>query len=262
MERFGADALELCCFTPIGTKMENLAIHPDEIYEMIRQVTQKVSVPVMVRLPHHAASSREFVQAVERAGAKAVSAIETLSGLIGVDVERGRSRTPTIGGYSGPHIRPVSLAATAMLSQLADCQIASMGGVEDALSALEFLMLGASVVQLGSAVLLGGYGRITRTVEDLEAWMRAHRYGSVEELRGIALDSLSPFEEILTRRLHASLDSPCGQSCGEGGCPCVTACLDGAVVREGDRVRVVRERCSGCGLCVSLCPGGHFSLRK
>ncbi|GKH46299.1 MULTISPECIES: 4Fe-4S binding protein [Anaerotruncus] len=262
VERFGADALELCCFTPIGTKMENLAIHPDEIYEMIRQVTQKVSVPVMVRLPHHAASSREFVQAVERAGAKAVSAIETLSGLIGVDVERGRSRTPTIGGYSGPHIRPVSLAATAMLSQLADCQIASMGGVEDALSALEFLMLGASVVQLGSAVLLGGYGRITRTVEDLEAWMRVHRYGSVEELRGIALDSLSPFEEILTRRLHASLDSPCGQSCGEGGCPCVTACLDGAVVREGDRVRVVRERCSGCGLCVSLCPGGHFSLRK
>ena len=83
--------------------------------------------------------------------------------------------------------------------------------------------------------------------------MRVHRYGSVEELRGIALDSLSPFEEILTRRLHASLDSPCGQSCGEGGCPCVTACLDGAVVRE---------RCSGCGLCVSLCPGGHFSLRK
>lgn len=149
-----------------------------------------------------------------------------------------------------------------MLSQLADCQIASMGGVEDALSALEFLMLGASVVQLGSAVLLGGYGRITRTVKDLEAWMRAHRYGSVEELRGIALDSLSPFEEILTRRLHASLDSPCGQSCGEVGCPCVTACLDGAVVREGDRVRVVRERCSGCGLCVSLCPGGHFSLRK
>lgn len=123
-----------------------------------------------------------------------------------------------------------------MLSQLADCQIASMGGVEDALSALEFLMLGASVVQLGSAVLLGGYGRITRTVEDLEAWMRAHRYGSVEELRGIALDSLSPFEEILTRRLHTSLDSPCGQSCGEGGCPCVTACLDGRG-RPGGRPR-------------------------
>ena len=262
VERFGADALELCCFTPIGTKMENIAIHPHEIYEMIRQVTQQVSVPVMVRLPHHAASSREFVQAVERAGAKAVSAIETLSGLIGVDVERGRSRTPTIGGYSGPHIRPVSLAATAMLSQLADCQIASMGGVEDALSALEFLMLGASVVQLGSAVLLEGYDRITRTVEDLEMWMREHRYGSVEELRGIALDSLSPFEEILPRQLHVSMDSPCVQGCTGGGCPCAAACLDGAIVREEGRVRALRERCSGCGLCVSLCPEGHFSLRK
>ncbi|MFR9189341.1 MAG: 4Fe-4S binding protein [Anaerotruncus massiliensis (ex Togo et al. 2019)] len=88
--------------------------------------------------------------------------------------------------------------------------------------------------------------------------------GAVWLGRGAARDRWTPlpFEEILTRRLHASLDSPCGQSCGEGGCPCVTACLDGAVVREGDRVRVVRERCSGCGLCVSLCPGGHFSLRK
>lgn len=263
VERFGADALELCCFTPIGTKMENLAIHPDEIYEMIRQVTQKVSVPVMVRLPHHAASSREFVQAVERAGAKAVSAIETLSGLIG----GGRRARPLPDAHDRWVFRPAYPSGLAG----GDRHAQPAGGLPDRIDGRGGgRAQRAGIPHAGSfggpAGLGGPAGRIWADHPDgggsggvdagAPVWL------GVEELRGIALDSLSPFEEILTRRLHASLDSPCGQSCGEGGCPCVTACLDGAVVREGDRVRVVRERCSGCGLCVSLCPGGHFSLRK
>ena len=55
MQRLGADALELCCFTPIGTKLEDISIRPEEVGEMVRGVTSAVEIPVMVRLPHHAA---------------------------------------------------------------------------------------------------------------------------------------------------------------------------------------------------------------
>ena len=72
MERWGADGLELCPFTPIGAKLENVSTSPDEIYEMLHRVVETVAIPVSVRLPSHLACTRAFVKAVERAGVRAI----------------------------------------------------------------------------------------------------------------------------------------------------------------------------------------------
>lgn len=115
MERWGADGLELYPFTPIGAKLENVT-SPNEIFEMLQRVTEAVAIPVAVRLPHHLACTTGFVKAVEKAGACAISTIETMKALWGVDLERRASRVPTFGGYSGTHIFPVTLATVATLA--------------------------------------------------------------------------------------------------------------------------------------------------
>lgn len=205
MQRLGADALELCCFTPIGTKLEDISIRPEEVGEMVRSVTSAVEIPVMVRLPHHAALNPAFARQITQNGARAISAIESLEGINGVDIENARCEMAAIGGCTGSHLRPLSLAATAVLHQLADCEIAAMCGVEDWHSIIEFLMMGATAVEMGSAIMLRGYGHITETLRKLEDWLREKGYSSLDELRGNALASLTAFEELPERLLRVKM---------------------------------------------------------
>lgn len=262
MQRLGADALELCCFTPIGTKLEDISIRPEEVGEMVRGVTSTVEIPVMVRLPHHAALNPAFARQITQNGARAISAIESLEGINGVEIETARCEMAAIGGYTGSPLRPLSLAATAVLHQLADCEIAAMCGVEDWHSIIEFLMMGATVVQMGSAIMLRGYGYITETLQRLEAWRQDKGYASLEELRGKALSSLSAFEELPERLLWVKMATSCNGTCPDG-CRerCVKGCLYNAISLESGGITINPATCAGCGLCASLCPKKLFIMK-
>lgn len=262
MQRLGADALELCCFTPIGTKLEDISIRPEEVGEMVRSVTSAVEIPVMVRLPHHAALNPAFARQITQNGARAISAIESLEGINGVDIENARCEMAAIGGCTGSHLRPLSLAATAVLHQLADCEIAAMCGVEDWHSIIEFLMMGATAVEMGSAIMLRGYGHITETLRKLEDWLREKGYSSLDELRGNALSSLTAFEELPERLLRVKMAAPCDGTCPDGcRARCIGACLYDAISQGTEGITVDAAACSGCGLCVSLCPKKLFIMK-
>ena len=261
MQRLGADALELCCFTPIGTKLEDISIRPEEVGEMVRDVTSAVEIPVMVRLPHHAALNPAFARHITRNGARAISAIESLEGINGVNIETAHCEMAAIGGCTGSHLRPLSLAATAVLHQLTDCEIAAMCGVEDWHSIIEFLMMGATAVQVGSAIMLRGYGHISETLSKLEEWLQKRGYASVNELRGKALSSLSAFEELPERLLRVQLTASCGGTCPDGCTRCVGACLYDAISQGTEGITVDASVCTGCGLCVSLCPKKLFTMK-
>lgn len=256
VERMGADAVELSISAPIGTKNERLSNHSEHIGEFVRTIVQAVDIPVMVKLSYDASINAGFVRAIEESGAAAMSAIDSLKGLSGVDIEYQRAVMPTYGGYTGPNIRPVSLAVTATLSQLTRCQICGIGGIGSFQNVLEFLMLGADAVQLASAVMLHGYGRITDIVEGLGEWVAGHG-GSVERLRGAALGSLIPFEEIPEQPLVSALDAPCAR---EDCSLCATGCLYGGVRREAGGIATDPARCTGCGLCVARCPDHKLRL--
>lgn len=262
MQRLGADALELCCFTPIGTKLEDISIRPEEVGEMVRGVTSAVEIPVMVRLPHHAALNPAFAHQIAKNGAKAISAIESPEGLNGVNIEAARCEMAAIGGYTGGHLRPLSLAATAVLHQLADCEIAAMCGVEDWHSIIEFLMLGAATVQMGSAIMLHGYAHITKTLQQMEQWLNDNGYSSLSQLRGRALPTLSAFEDLPDKMLPAKMAAPCDGFCPDGRQGrCIKACLYNAISLKNERIVVDVAACTGCGLCASLCPKKLFVIK-
>ena len=169
---------------------------------------------------------------------------------MGVDLEHCRALMPTYGGYSGKNIRPVALATIATLKQTTSFPICGCGGIGSAHDALEFIMLGAKCVQLASVLLREGYAVIPRILTDMEEWMTAHGYHSIQEVCGAALDSLQPFEELPPRPLTARLTGEC-DGCGM----CFNSCLYNAVVPgETGTVRIDAGRCTGCGMCAAVCP--------
>ena len=255
VERMGADAIEVSISAPLGTRLEAGTV-PREIYDCLSAVTSTVDIPVSVKLSYEASNFSGFTSSLERAGVAGVSAIDALKGLMGVDLEHCRALMPTYGGYSGKNIRPVALATIATLKQTTSFPICGCGGIGSAHDALEFIMLGAKCVQLASVLLREGYAVIPRILTDMEEWMTAHGYHSIQEVCGAALDSLQPFEELPPRPLTARLTGEC-DGCGM----CFNSCLYNAIVPgETGTVRIDADRCTGCGMCAAVCPRKAMEL--
>lgn len=197
-ERMGADALQLDLYAPIGPVLAELYTSPDLIAALVSAVKKKVSLPLMVRLPHYLADNKKFLRALETAGADGICTIESIRGISGVDIVNARPLMPTHGGYTGTNVRPITLSAIAALSQNSNLPVAATGGFDAAENVIEAIELGATTVMLGSA-LLGGYGIITKTVRRLEEWLEKNGYGDIGALRGAALQYLRSYEELHER---------------------------------------------------------------
>jgi len=119
-----------------------------EITSKLRALTQK---PLIVKLTPNVTHISEFARAAEEAGADAVSVINTLIGLA-VDIYARKPKLSTItGGLSGPAIKPVALAKVYEVAQAVKIPILGIGGIMTAEDAVEFLMVGATAVQVGTA---------------------------------------------------------------------------------------------------------------
>jgi dihydroorotate oxidase len=197
-ERMGVDALQLDLYAPIGPVLAELYTSPDLIAALVSAVKKKVSLPLMVRLPHYLADNKKFLRALETAGADGICTIESIRGISGVDIVNARPLMPTHGGYTGTNVRPITLSAIAALSQNSNLPVAATGGFDAAENVIEAIELGATTVMLGSA-LLGGYGIITETVRRLEEWLEKNGYGDIGALRGAALQYLRSYEELHER---------------------------------------------------------------
>ena len=197
-ERMGVDALQLDLYAPIGPVLAELYTSPDLIAALVSAVKKKVSLPLMVRLPHYVADNKKSLRALETAGADGICTIESIRGISGVDIVNARPLMPTHGGYTGTNVRPITLSAIAALSQNSNLPVAATGGFDAAENVIEAIELGATTVMLGSA-LLGGYGIITETVRRLEEWLEKNGYGDIGALRGAALQYLRSYEELHER---------------------------------------------------------------
>ena len=109
--------------------------------------------------------------------------------------------------------------------------------------------------------MLRGYGHITETLQKLEEWLQAKGCADLSELRGKALSSLSAFEELPERLLRAKMTAPCAGTCPDGCTRCVGACLYDAISQGTAGIAVDTAACTGCGLCVSLCPKKLFTMK-
>ncbi|MBZ4655003.1 MAG: dihydroorotate dehydrogenase family protein [Peptococcaceae bacterium] len=250
VEKFGADAIELGMSSPNGEGLEVLAADPAKLYELTSSATKRVNIPVMVKLSPNVTNMAKLAKAAEKAGASAISAIDTVRSIIGVDIERGKALLPTYGGYSGSPIRPIGLAAVATVSQAVNIPVCGIGGIGNYHHVIEYIMLGASSVQLCTSIILNGFSYIGKIMHDLEEWMTARGYKDFEQIRGMALSSLKSFEEIKVEPYVIQAPVKCNNnSCNM----CSSSCIYNAIKKEQNIMITDTNRCTGCGLCISTC---------
>lgn len=154
--------------------------------EVTRAVLDVTSLPVMVKLTPNVADVRPVAEAVVQAGAHAVSLINTLPGMA-IDL---RARTPYLaagsGGLSGPAIKPVALRMVYQVAQVVDVPVVGVGGIMNAEDALEFIVAGATAVQVGTATFVNPRAPF-EIADGISAYLEAHGIHDLSELRGAAL---------------------------------------------------------------------------
>lgn len=163
----------------------NFGWDPEMSADVTRAVRQATTLPVIVKLSPGAIEIAAVAAAVEEAGADAVSLINTLVGMT-IDT---RIRRPVLanmtGGLSGPAVKPVAVRMVHQVASTVTIPVIGIGGISLLNDALEFIMAGASAVQVGTAIF-SQPSVLTGMIDDLETWMRANGVSRLNEIVGCA----------------------------------------------------------------------------
>ena len=158
-------------------------VYPDKVYEVVKAAKANCTQPLVVKLTPNTADIVQTALAAEKAGADAISLINTLTGMA-VDFHQRRPILANItGGLSGPAVKPVALRMVYQVAQAVSVPVIGMGGIDSGLDALEFMLCGASAVQVGMANLYDPYACV-RIVQEMEKILTEEGLSSVNEIIG------------------------------------------------------------------------------
>lgn len=187
MEEYGVNAIELnlSCPHAKGYGVE-LGHDKRKVDEITRAVKNTVQIPVFVKLSPNVSNIAEIAKTVEKAEGDGIVAINTLSA-IAINTELGIPiLSNAIGGLSGPAIKPIGLRCVYEIAASCDLPVIGVGGILSGNDAIEYIMAGASAVQIGSGVFYKGEGIFTEICKEINEFMEAHGYDRIEEMIGIA----------------------------------------------------------------------------
>jgi dihydroorotate dehydrogenase/Pyruvate/2-oxoacid:ferredoxin oxidoreductase delta subunit len=247
---------------PIAPKLEKAGVKAIEFsthyvgghVEIAKALRDAVEIPIIAKL-----SPKVDVAEVARAlepHVDAIAAINTFGPCLRIDIESGRPMLGSGDGYgwmSGSALKPIAIRCVADIAQTVKLPIIGVGGVMSGADVIEFIMAGASAVQVCTAAILEGhtiYGKIAGQVEE---WLDSHGYSSLRDIQGKALPHL---------RQGVSLDPPPIvdlDKCTRCGL-CEKSCVYGAITvkKSEDLFAIDANECEACGMCISVCP--YFAL--
>lgn len=151
---------------------------------VVREVRRKYDKTLIVKLSPNVTDITEIARAVEAEGADSVSLINTLMGT-SIDIEkRCFNLSIGTGGLSGPCVKPVALRMVYQVAKAVKIPVVGLGGIASATDAIEFLMAGATAIEIGTANFLDP--AITVKVKDgINEWLDSHGCSSVQEIIGV-----------------------------------------------------------------------------
>lgn len=240
----GVDALEL--------SIHHLGRDPSLVIEATKAAKEVVDIPVFVKLSPDAFDVVQVARAVEGAGADGIVAINALGPGLAIDIENTMPMLGSASGYgwlSGPAIKPLAVRCVADICRAVKIPVIGVGGISNGRDVVEFIMAGASAVQLSTAAIVRGYKIYGLIADEMAKFMRAKGYNSIADFKGIALRHLPEQPLRTTAKPPEVIASRC-TGCGL----CEQYCVYDAakVVRKIARIDPVK--CYGCGMCVSVCP--------
>lgn len=179
----GVDCLELNLSCPNVERGIDQGSDPRWVGECVTAVRRATTFPFLVKLTPNTNDIVGLARAAADSGADAISAINTLVGM-SIDYRTFRPRLSNVtGGLSGPAIKPVALAAVFKIARAVTIPVIGIGGIGSGLDAAEFLIAGASAVQVGTAIFRDPAAPI-RIADELADYMRQQQISRVDELVG------------------------------------------------------------------------------
>jgi dihydropyrimidine dehydrogenase (NAD+) subunit PreA len=302
----GADGIELNFGCPHGMseRGQGSAVGqvPDYTCMITEWVKEVATIPVMVKLTPNVADIAAVGRAAVRGGADALSLINTLNSLVGVDLDTFAPKPAVAGngshgGYCGPAVKPIALYQVAALAgdPAVRVPLSGIGGIQAWQDAVEFLLLGARSVQACTAVMHYGFRIVEQLASGLEAWMREKGFARISDFAGRSVPRVKSWGDLdLNYKIVAQIDQTKCIHCGL----CYIACEDGAhqsirwervpqaeylrsngqapVKRSGgievlpgaggDTINVFtikQDTCVGCNLCSLVCPAeGCITMKE
>jgi dihydropyrimidine dehydrogenase (NAD+) subunit PreA len=270
VEATGCDGVELNFGCPHGMSERNMGSAVGQVPEYVEMVTrwckEHSRLPVIVKLTPNITDILAPTEAALRGGADAVSLINTLQSITGVDLDL-MSPEPVVdgrgthGGYCGPAVKPIALRMVADIARdprTRALPISGIGGISTWRDAAEFITLGAGTVQVCTAAMHHGFKIVEDMIDGLSHWMDTKGYRSLDDFRGRAIANYVHWNDLnLNYRSLARINQDLCIKCGL----CYIACEDTShqaiAATRVDGVRryeVIDAECVGCNLCYHACP--------
>lgn len=306
-EDAGADGLELNFGCPHGMCERGMGSSVGQEPSVLERITSWVmeyaNVPVLVKLTPNIGDILDPGRAAVRGGADGLSLINTIKSLMGVDLDRmvpmpRVGDASTNGGYCGPAVKPIALHMVAALARdpKVKIPISGIGGISNWRDAAEFMALGATTVQVCTAVMHYGYRIVEDMIDGLSRFLDERGLARANQLVGMAIPNYLEWGQLdLNYRVVADINAEtcigcqlCYVACQDGAHQCIhlgtTPCqayhgahdhaqsvrlLEDPVAHDPlhahkPRVPWVDEdECVGCNLCALVCPvEGCITMRE
>lgn len=225
--------------------------------EIVKAVKKRLALPFSVKLSPQVSDLLPVAIAVEQAGADALTLQARLSGIM-IDIETAKPiGWGSVGGYGGPYLIGYGLKWVSKVAPRVKVPISAVLGVWDWKDIISYIMVGATVVQSATAVMLRGYSIAGKWLQAINEWMERKGYSSLSELKAMALKNIVPTSKVerAPKGIRVRVRPEACNSCGE----CVVSCFYDAVSLVNGKAVVDQEKCDVCGMCVEKCPTGALS---
>jgi len=274
----GCDGFELNFGCPHGMSERGMGAAMGQVPEYTCMVTEWVkevsNLPVIVKLTPNVTNIVPPGRAAQKGGADAVSLINTINSVIGVDIDTmiphpNVNGMAAHGGYCGPAVKPIALNMVSELSRDAefDIPISGIGGISNWRDAVEFILLGSGTVQVCTAVMHYGYRVVEDMIDGLNNYLDEKGFASVTDIIGASASRVTDWGNLdLNYTVKAHVNTENCIRCNL----CYIACEDGAHqsfdFQEIDGKRyphVIEDECVGCNLCYLICPApGAITMER
>ncbi len=261
----GADMIETNFSCPQMTSHamgSDVGTNPELCAKYVRACKRGSSLPLIAKMTPNITDMVPCAKACMEAGADAISAINTIKSITDIDLERktampiinGKS---SISGYSGKAVKPVALRFIQQLRDgIPDLPISGIGGIETWEDAAEFILCGATTLQVTTAIMQYGYRIVEDMKNGLMHYMEEQGVEHLSDLVGLANKNIIPAESLdRDYKVYPDFDLDACIGCGR----CYVSCFDGAhqaisFDSETRKPTCDHDKCVGCHLCALVCP--------